>query len=53
MRMERPKRKAQSRRGWPFVIFAALIAAGVFREETLEILYNATLLCFSCMGLGK
>jgi len=51
--LERARDAAFRWRGWPALVFALLIAAGLFREETLEILYNAALLCLSCMGLGN
>ncbi|RJQ09233.1 MAG: hypothetical protein C4551_04220 [Bacillota bacterium] len=48
-----PIRGASRRRGWPAAIFGLLVLAGLLRRETLDILFNATLLCLSCMGLGK
>jgi hypothetical protein len=36
-----------------FLIAAAggLLLLGVFREETLDILLNAVVVCFSCIGI--
>ena len=31
--------------------FAILVAAGVYREEFAEVAVNATMLCFSCIGI--
>jgi hypothetical protein len=35
------------------LLFAGLALAGIFGHEAAEILFNATLLCLSCMGLGR
>jgi hypothetical protein len=32
-------------------IFLALIAFGVYREEVIDVVTNATLICFSCVGI--
>lgn len=40
-------------RGWPALVFGGLAVAGLLAHETAEVLWNATLLCLSCMGLGK
>lgn len=47
------RRRASPWRGWPALVFAVLIVAGVAGRETVQILRNAVLLCLSCMGLGK
>ncbi|MCE5251179.1 hypothetical protein LLG96_13260 [bacterium] len=33
------------------VLSVVLIAAGVMREEVFDVISNATILCFSCIGL--
>jgi len=33
------------------VLFALIIAAGIFRDEIPDVISNATLICFSCIGL--
>ncbi len=33
------------------VVFAALVAAGIFRDELPDVIANARLICFSCIGL--
>jgi hypothetical protein len=33
------------------VLSIALIAAGIMRKEILDVIANATILCFSCIGL--
>ncbi|MDD5761188.1 MAG: hypothetical protein PHP88_01590 [bacterium] len=30
----------------------ALVVIGVFREEMGEVLFNASMLCLSCIGMG-
>lgn len=37
---------------WMLLIGIALIVLGVYHEETAEILANAEMICFSCIGLG-
>ncbi len=37
---------------WIVIIGILFMVLGVYREETLEILINATMICFSCIGLG-
>jgi len=32
-------------------IFLILIGAGMYREEFYEIIMNATILCYSCVGI--
>ena len=32
-------------------IFLALIAFGVYREEVIDVVTNAILICFSCVGI--
>lgn len=34
------------------IIFAGLIFIGIFRDEVKEVIYNATVLCLSCIGIG-
>jgi len=33
------------------VVFAGLVAAGLFRDELPEVMGNARIICFSCIGL--
>ncbi|MFC1528659.1 CD1871A family CXXC motif-containing protein [Candidatus Latescibacterota bacterium] len=33
------------------ILAAAFIIAGVLREEVLDVISNATLICFSCIGI--
>jgi len=32
-------------------LFTAFIIAGIMREEVFDVISNATILCFSCIGL--
>jgi len=32
-------------------LFVLVIAAGIFRDEIPDVISNATLICFSCIGL--
>ena len=34
-----------------FIIFVVFVTAGIMREEFWDIISNATLLCFSCIGI--
>jgi hypothetical protein len=34
-----------------FIIFVVFVAAGIMREEVWDIIANATLICFSCIGI--
>lgn len=34
-----------------FILFIVFIAAGIMREEVLQVITNATLICYSCIGL--
>lgn len=40
-------------RGWPALVFGGMLVAGLLAHEAAEVLLNATLLCLSCLGLGK
>ncbi len=33
------------------VVFAGLLVAGLFRDELPDIVANATMICYSCIGL--
>ena len=33
------------------VIFILFIGFGVYREEVIDVVTNATLICFSCIGI--
>ncbi len=33
------------------VLFIFLAAAGIFRDELPDVIANATLICYSCIGL--
>jgi len=33
------------------LLFLAFVAAGLYRDELPDIIANATLICFSCIGL--
>lgn len=37
---------------WMLLLGVALIIVGVYQEELAEILANAEMICFSCIGLG-
>ena len=37
---------------WLISMGIVFIVLGVYREETLNILTNASMLCYSCIGLG-
>ncbi len=34
-----------------FVLFAVFVAIGIMREEVWDIISNATLICYSCIGI--
>jgi len=34
-----------------FILFVAVAAAGVMRDDVREVMTNASILCFSCIGL--
>lgn len=33
------------------ILFITALGAGIFRKEYLDIIANATMLCFSCIGI--
>lgn len=34
-----------------FVLFAAFVVAGLFRDEIPDVVSNARMICYSCIGL--
>jgi hypothetical protein len=34
-----------------FVLFAVFVVAGIMKEEVWSIISNATLICYSCIGI--
>ena len=34
-----------------FILFVVFVTAGLMREEVWDVISNATLLCFSCIGI--
>ncbi|MFC1651032.1 hypothetical protein ACFL2X_05625 [Candidatus Latescibacterota bacterium] len=34
-----------------FMLFAVFVAAGIMKDEVWDIITNATLICFSCIGI--